>query len=420
MFKVIISNGHFKFILGPAAAEASKRKVLDCYITGGYPTRKLKRLISLFRLDRFDFIARLLSREEAIPEKLIHTLWFSELIVQFGKFVKKINQLKKYSEWFDAFSLRIYGYQSEQIIRKSTAEIYHYRSGYGGNSLKIARQKGMLLLCDHSIAHPATVDYLIENKGSFSNAPLPSNLGKFWTCVLNDVNQADHVVVNSHFVKQTFLNQGWDSDQINVVYTGLDNDFLNMIGPRSTTSEELKPIRLMFAGDFGNRKGGDLLINALQKINDLPWNLQIVGNIDPVLSEKHNSFLTDQRVSMLGFVPRLELVKLMNNADVFIFPSLAEGSARVIFMAMACGLYVITTPNSGSIVEDLIHGSLIQPGNIDELELAVRKVLAMDREEIFNIGSFNAKTIRTSFTQRQYGENLLELYKVLLKNRVNT
>ena len=47
----------------------------------------------------------------------------------------------------------------------------------------------------------------------------------------------------------------------------------------------------------------------------------------------------------------------MSRAEVFVFPSLAEGSARVVAMAMAAGCYVITTPNSGSVVRDGAMGA---------------------------------------------------------------
>jgi glycosyltransferase involved in cell wall biosynthesis len=46
-------------------------------------------------------------------------------------------------------------------------------------------------------------------------------------------------------------------------------------------------------------------------------------------------------------------------ADVFVFPSLYEGSALVIYEALASGLPVITTPNSGSVVRDGLEGYVV-------------------------------------------------------------
>lgn len=414
MLKLIISNGHFKFILGPAAVEANKRGILDCFITSGYPTKAVKHWISLLGIGRYAVIKRLLNREELIPELRIHPLWLPELVIQLGVLIRKITKNSKYSEWLDDFGLRLYSCQATEIIRKSKAHIYHYRSGYGHNSVKVAKQNGMIVLCDHSIVHPALCGFIVSNNGQLPINPKVGPISKFWSNILEDIEQADDVLVNSDFVKKTFVHQGFDSDRIHVVYTGIDNDFLEAVPTRNFDATHDAPIRLLFAGELGSRKGGEFLLRALQRINDLPWQLEIIGEIEPTIRSVFTSFLADPRITISGFLPRLQLATHMSNADIFIFPSLAEGSARVVFMAMACGCYVITTPNSGSIVESGVHGYLVPPGDIDELERGIRQALMTDREDIAKIGIKNAEVIRTDYTQDQYGENLFRVYEHLL------
>ena len=414
MMKVIISNGHFKFILGPAAAEANKRKILDGFITAGYPTTRVKRWVSFLGLARYGMIKRLLNREELVPAPLVHPLWLSEIIIQVGAAIRKITKTTKYSECLDDCGLRLYGRQATRIIRRSSASIYHFRSGYGHDSVKAAKQMGMIVLCDHSIAHPATCEFLVGNQGRLPLKGQAGPISKFWSSILRDIDQADDVLVNSDFVKETFVHQGWDPDRVHVVYTGVDDEFLKAVSRRRYVNDQTEPLKLLFAGDFGPRKGAEILVRALQKINDLPWVLEIVGDINVKIKNKFNSFLTDDRITISGFLPRLQLVEHMSKADVFIFPSLAEGSARVVFMAMACGGYVITTPNSGSIVEDGIHGTLIPPGEVDALSKAIRQTAMMDRKEIARIGENNAEVIMKCYTQDQYGKNLFKLYESLL------
>ena len=412
--KVIISNGHFKFILGPAAAEANRRKILIGYITGGYPTSRVKHWISFFRGFQNSIVKRLLDREESIPEHLVHSLWFSEVIVQLAAAFRKISNAIKLPEALDEIGLLIYGYQASAFIRKSSAHIYHFRSGYGHLSAKIAKRQGMILLCDHSIAHPSICEFLVKNQGRFPLGDKNRNIGRFWSAILKDIDQSDHILVNSDFVKDTFIHQGWKEDLVHVIYTGIDNNFLNIIPKRDYCVDSSRPLRLMFAGDLGPRKGGEFLINALKNINDLPWQLEIVGSIDPVIRAKFVDFLSDQRVTISGYLSRIELAKHMSNAEVFLFPSLAEGSARVVFMALASGCFVITTPNSGSIVQNDIHGMLVGPGDVGALEMAIRKSLAMDRNKIRQIGKKNAEVIRSNYTQDQYGDRLLALYQTLI------
>ena len=46
-------------------------------------------------------------------------------------------------------------------------------------------------------------------------------------------------------------------------------------------------------------------------------------------------------------------------ADVFVLPSICEGSATVIYEAIGYGLPVVTTPNAGSVVRDGVEGFVV-------------------------------------------------------------
>jgi glycosyltransferase involved in cell wall biosynthesis len=57
----------------------------------------------------------------------------------------------------------------------------------------------------------------------------------------------------------------------------------------------------------------------------------------------------------------------MASADVFVFPSLFEGSAVVTYEALACGLPSVVSPSAGSVVRDGIEGFIVQPRDVDAL-----------------------------------------------------
>ena len=115
---------------------------------------------------------------------------------------------------------------------------------------------------------------------------------------------------------------------------------------------------------------------------------------------------------MLGTLPRAQLAAQMLAAPVFVFPSYAEGSARVVFAALACGCYVITTPTAGTIVEHGVHGALVPPGDVDAVRHAVAEAAA-DRARVAEIGNRNAALIRARYRQRAYGDTLQALYDEL-------
>ena len=101
----------------------------------------------------------------------------------------------------------------------------------------------------------------------------------------------------------------------------------------------------------------------------------------------------------------------MLEIPVFVFPSYAEGSARAVFEALACGCYVITTPNSGSIVEDGVHGALVPPD--PEAIAAAIENADVDRERLARIGNSNAVVVAERYRQADYGEGLERLYRRL-------
>jgi len=61
----------------------------------------------------------------------------------------------------------------------------------------------------------------------------------------------------------------------------------------------------------------------------------------------------EDRVRFFGPTPRSELYEYYNQGSVFVLPSIEEGLALVQAQAMACGLPIIATTNTGA--EDLIH-----------------------------------------------------------------
>ena len=55
----------------------------------------------------------------------------------------------------------------------------------------------------------------------------------------------------------------------------------------------------------------------------------------------------------------------MAAADVFVFPSLFEGSAVVTYEALACGLPCVVTPEAGSVVRDGVEGLVVPSADVE-------------------------------------------------------
>ena len=86
----------------------------------------------------------------------------------------------------------------------------------------------------------------------------------------------------------------------------------------------------------------------------------------------------------------------------------------MLFEALACGCYVITTPNCGSIAKDQVHGAVVPAGDVEATTAAIREAIN-NPEKVREIGRQNKKLITSTYLQSSYGNKLAELYEKIGK-----
>lgn len=189
---------------------------------------------------------------------------------------------------------------------------------------------------------------------------------------LRDITLADRVLVPSEHIRQTLIRHGTDPAAVSVIPYAADT---RRFRPRSsaTTGEGCT---FLFAGGITQRKGIKYLLEAWQKVRRPNWRLQLLGAL-PKDVRPLEPYLDG--VEVLGRVAHADVPARMAAADVFVFPSLFEGSAVVTYEALACGLPSIVTPNAGSVVRDGIDGFLVPPGDVSELA-ARMELMGLDPE----------------------------------------
>jgi glycosyltransferase involved in cell wall biosynthesis len=92
-------------------------------------------------------------------------------------------------------------------------------------------------------------------------------------------------------------------------------------------------------------------------------------------------------------------------ADAFLLPSLCEGSATVTYEALAYGLPVICTPNTGSVVRDGIEGFVVPIRDPNAIAGRIEE-LAANPERRTRMGQ-DARLRARDFTLEAYGQRLL-------------
>ena len=163
------------------------------------------------------------------------------------------------------------------------------------------------------------------------------------------------------------------------------------------------PIRVLTVGEVGLRKGSPYVVEAARLMEGAA-RFRMAGRVrvpDDVKQE------ISQWVELRGIVPRSQIVEEFRWADVFLLPSLCEGSATVIYEALASGLPVITTYSTGSVVRHGVEGLIVPERDPQAIVDAVRYLA--DNEDVRATMSANARRTAASHTVDRYGARLLDV-----------
>jgi glycosyltransferase involved in cell wall biosynthesis len=161
--------------------------------------------------------------------------------------------------------------------------------------------------------------------------------------------------------------------------------------------------RVLFGGTAELRKGIHYFAMAAEKLiaRGMRCEFRVAGNVAPsVANQKLCRHLT-----FLGRILREEMRQEFAAADVFVLPSLADASAGVTYEALACGMPVITTPETGSIVRNGIEGRIIPSRDAEALADAIAEIVE-DRQKRERMAAAARERAR-DFTWDRYRERLI-------------
>ncbi len=167
-----------------------------------------------------------------------------------------------------------------------------------------------------------------------------------------EVALADHIFVASSITQRSLLEAGINSDKISVIPYGAPIEYFQ---PQLKQDSKF---RVLYVGRMSPRKGVQYLLPAWRSLNLPNAELLFVGsNMLP------KDWLKPYRslYRHIASVPHASLNQYYSSANVLVFPSLVEGFGLVLTEAMACGIPIITTPNTAGpdIITDGVEGFIV-------------------------------------------------------------
>jgi glycosyltransferase involved in cell wall biosynthesis len=135
-----------------------------------------------------------------------------------------------------------------------------------------------------------------------------------------------------------------------------------------------RPLKLLFVGGLSQRKGIANLFAAVKYFGSRVI-LTVVGR-----KVVNNCRVLDEELAKHQWIPTMphqQVLELMRQHDVLVFPSLFEGFGLVITEAMAQGTPVITTERTAGpdIINSGENGWLIEAGSTQKLQDAIENIL---------------------------------------------
>lgn len=216
---------------------------------------------------------------------------------------------------------------------------------------------------------------------------------------------AERIIAGSVFVRDALVQLGVPAERIRVVPYGLDTARFPITVDRSSGrsgSTRERPLRVLFAGEVGLRKGVPYLLEALRKLPHNAIECRLAGPIS-LAPDKLRGLPASAH--LLGPVTRSRMPSLFQWADILALPSLVEGSAAVTYEALVSGVPVVATPNAGSQVRDGIDGTLIP---VRDSHALVKALLAyFDNPDLLRSHQRAAQDGRQRLALEAYRDNLV-------------
>jgi len=224
------------------------------------------------------------------------------------------------------------------------------------------------------------------------------------------------IIAISQMVKNNIIENYYiNPEDITVVYNGVDLEkfnpenkakYRNII--RNNYNITPNDFVILFAGSGFKRKGLHFLIESLNHIH-IPITLLIAGKGKLEIKNKN----TIHKIIFCGAQPKIE--QYYAAADIFVFPTLYEPFGNVHLEALASGLPVITTKNSGAaeIIDEGVNGFVMSsPDNISELRDFILKLTDND---LRNIMSHNARMLAEKFDLDSFTDTMISIYDEIIK-----
>ena len=305
-------------------------------------------------------------------------------------------------------NLQLWLYEAfDHCVTKKLLPDFDVFVGWSGSSLfslRRAKDMGAMTVIERGSSHMEYQTQILQEEyerwGLEFNATHPGVCDR----ELQEYHEADRIAIPSLFAKRTFTERGVSENKlIHVPYGTSLTEFYPL-------PKEDNIFRVIHCGSISLQKGVQYLLQAFYELNLPDAELWLVGSVTPEIAPFLAKYQSDQ-IILKGKHPQDRLRWFYSQCSVFCLASIQEGLAMVQPQAMACGLPIIHTTNTGG--EDIVRNG------IDGFCVPIRDVEAIKEKILFfyehpdrrnEMGNNALEQVKTSYSWDKYGEEIIQAY----------
>ena len=222
-------------------------------------------------------------------------------------------------------------------------------------------------------------------------------------------NAPNVIYVTNKFLQKRYPTKGKQCACSDVILNEFDdNDLRNRI--KKIDDLNLKKMKICTVANVEMKiKGHIYVFKAIKKLKIYGYNIKyyMIGNGNKAYLEKKAAKLgISENVFFVGSVPHDDVIKEINNMDIYIQPSLQEGLPRALVEAMSTGIPAIGS-NTGGIPELLNEKMIFTPKKTNQLVDIIKNTT---KSELKKEARYNY-TVATDYKPSKLNSRRTEFYK---------
>jgi len=354
------------------------------------------------QLDRRGHLDRLIAthrpqRGEAIAPSRVRANLVPELFVQLPPRL----HLPWQGEYYKA---QLFDWWASRQVDPGTDILVAF-TAFGLHTIRAVKPHGVITIAESGGTHIAHLRALVEEEHRHWGLPAPRIDARLDVKQQWEYGEADYVGVLSSFSRQSFVREGIPEDRIVCIPPGVD---VALFQPRPQQDGVFR----ILAGGLRIRKGIGYLLEAVAGLPRRNIELATTGRVPPDAVPILAKY--DVPIRHYGPLPRRRLAELFAQSSVLVLPSIEDGFGLVILEALASGIPVICSRNTGGpdVIRDGQEGFVVPIRDAAALRERLLFLYEGDAERRRMGEAARAKALE--YSEDAYGARLVQAYRHLL------